>query len=630
MPCSLQTYRARIGLFQATLIMKPCASRAPSTFNLMSCHHKGNFFLVLTFLLLMTSTQYSNPLDVHSPGYGFHSTWMGTPAHSLGTNTLIPDQNIRCSVWDPGITTLDLSSTLSLTSYNLPQTCGPAIVTAQFLVPVLWPPTISFPLAQTPAYEANPWSPTPNQFSGLNYTFDSCKLCQHLLAPSSWLTSVERNALAKAKSGNRSQRGKGIKCVVWNKGSSLLQNKHLEIETVIAGHQPHILGLCEANLKYDVDVSLVQHQDYQLHVASSINNPELGIARVVVYTHTSLVVKRREDLEDETTSAVWLEVGMPRKRKILVATMYREWQHLHQADHSSRSVPAQLERWCNFLTKWETALSEGKEVLVMGDINLDFLKWTRGNLSPTDSAIRLKPLTDALFSRIFPHGVSQLVKEPTRVWPGQPDSGLDHIYSNKPEKCSEVYLEYSGGSDHKLLKITRYTKSINRSVKYVKKRSFKNFKPEDFVEAVKQFSWFDLYMCEDPTEAAELLTRKLTDILDTMAPIRTIQVRSRYAAWLSDQTKTLLKQRDTAQALAAESKDPEDWRQYKNLRNTATARMRAEKKSWEQQKLDKAQHSSSTLWQNVKSWLNWGDSGPPSRLFHNGIMINKPARLATI
>ena len=95
-------------------------------------------------------------------------------------------------------------------------------------------------------------------------------------------------------------------------------------------------------------------------------------------------------------------------------------------------------------------------------------------------------------------------------------------------------------------------------------------------------------------------------------------------------TKLLLKQRDTAQATAAQSRDPEDCRAYKHLRNTATAKMREEKKSWEQQKLDKAKLSSSTLWQNVKSWLNWGDSRPQTKLFHNGIIINKQARLATV
>ena len=247
----------------------------------------------------------------------------------------------------------------------------------------------------------------------------------------------------------------------------------MEVETIIGEHEPHILGLCEANLKNNVDISLVQHQDYHLHVAQSINNPALGIARTVVYTHTSLVVKRRLDLEDESLSSVWLEVGMPRQRKILIATFDREWQYLNKSEDSSRSVQAQLERWCNFLTQWETALSEGREVVVMGDINLDFLKWTRTDLSSTDSTMRLKPLTEALFSRIIPHGVSQLVKEATRVWPGQSDSGLDHIYSNKPEKCSAIYLELTGGSDHKLLKFTRFAKSFTRKAKYVRKRSFK-------------------------------------------------------------------------------------------------------------------------------------------------------------
>ena len=163
----------------------------------------------------------------------------------------------------------------------------------------------------------------------------------------------------------------------------------------------------------------------------------------------------------------------------------------------------------------------------------------------------------------------------------------------------------------------------------MRKRSFKNFKSEDFVKSVREVSWFVLYLFEDPTQAANLLTKKLTDILDTMAPIRTIQVRSKYAAWLSDQTKNLLKQRDSAQATAAHTRNPDDWSAYKHLRNTATSKMRGEKKAWEQHKLDNKEHNSSTLWQNVKSWLNWGSSGPPSKLFHNGIMVTKPTRLAT-
>ena len=39
--------------------------------------------------------------------------------------------------------------------------------------------------------------------------------------------------------------------------------------------------------------------------------------RIVVYTHKSLVVKRRPDLKDNRIAAIWLEIGLPHKRKIL-------------------------------------------------------------------------------------------------------------------------------------------------------------------------------------------------------------------------------------------------------------------------------------------------------------------------
>ena len=113
-----------------------------------------------------------------------------------------------------------------------------------------------------------------------------------------------------------------------------------------------------------------------------------------------------------------------------------------------------------------------------------------------------------------------------------------------------------------------------------------------------------------------------------MAPVRTIQVRTKYAPWLSDNTKDLIKNRNEAHKIASETKSQDDYRLYKSLRNQATAKMRQEKKAWERLKLNSTKNDPSTLWKNVKSWLNWNNSGPPSRLFHNGRMINSPAGIA--
>ena len=56
--------------------------------------------------------------------------------------------------------------------------------------------------------------------------------------------------------------------------------------------------------------------------------------------------------------------------------------------------------------------------------------------------------------------------------------------------------------------------------------------------------------------------------------------------------------------------------------------MRLEKKNWETGKLNNTEHVCGTLWKNVKSFLGWKNSGPPSQLFHNGQYENSPAGLA--
>ena len=59
----------------------------------------------------------------------------------------------------------------------------------------------------------------------------------------------------------------------------------------------------------------------------------------------------------------------------------------------------------------------------------------------------------------------------------------------------------NGGSDHKLLKRTRFSKAQVRSTRYVRKRCFKNFCKDKFCEAVKEISWYaDLHNLRNPQD----------------------------------------------------------------------------------------------------------------------------------
>ena len=245
-------------------------------------------------------------------------------------------------------------------------------------------------------------------------------------------------------------------------------------------------------------------------------------------------------------------------------------------------------------------------------------------------AYRLTDLSQLIFDKIYPHGVVQCVSEATHFWPGKEPSGLDHIYTSHPEKLSQPLVISNGGSDHKMVMCTRFTKQIITRPRIVSKRSYKNFDENLFLHDVRNLPMWQVYCCEDPEKAVSILTYLLSSILDRMAPIKTYQVRKNYCPWLSNETKSLIYDRNLAQRKATESKCGEDWTRYKALRNRVNSRLKAEKYSWQQQKLSDGVNSSSMTWKNVKDWLGWTSGGPPSQLFDGNKMCNKPAQISSI
>ena len=327
-------------------------------------------------------------------------------------------------------------------------------------------------------------------------------------------------------------------------------------------------------------------------------------------------------------SAVWLEVGLPRRPKFLLCNAYREWGYPNQQDKASHSINAQKERWTMFLDKWEDGIKEGKEIIVLGDINICHIKWTQLDLPKTSMTAKLLPLRNELFDRIIPEGFCQLVHGQSFIRQGQEKSGLDHLYSNRVNKLSEVALHTNAGSDHKMMHVIRYSKSISRNVRYVKKRVFKDFNEDGFRADVKLISWWPhVYSCNNPTQAAQNLSRELSKALDRWAPVKKVQIRQNYRPWISKETKVLMNQRNYAQEVASSTNVADDWRKFKHLRNTVVTRSRIEKDNWEKEQLDHLVNDPSNLWRNLKSWMGWKSSGPPSQLFVEKIIL-KPREIA--
>ena len=125
-------------------------------------------------------------------------------------------------------------------------------------------------------------------------------------------------------------------------------------------------------------------------------------------------------------------------------------------------------------------------------------------------------------------------------------------------------------SDHKLIKVTRFARSFRQNPRYIRKRIFKDFNDKKFQQKLEESNLDEILSCTDVNDATKILVDKISKVLDEMAPIKTIQTRTNYVPWLSEDTKGLQQERDDAQKKASHTDDPEDWRLFRSLRNLLT------------------------------------------------------------
>ena len=125
-----------------------------------------------------------------------------------------------------------------------------------------------------------------------------------------------------------------------------------------------------------------------------------------------------------------------------------------------------------------------------------------------------------------------------------------------------------------MLKFVRFAKSFKILPRYVQKRSFKDFDEAEFVSSINECGLQEVLNCTEVDHAAELLTSKLTKVLDTMAPVKKFQTRQNYVPWLSAETKNLKLERERAHEKAIRSDCQQDWRHFRAVRNQVTSRLK--------------------------------------------------------
>lgn len=196
---------------------------------------------------------------------------------------------------------------------------------------------------------------------------------------------------------------------------------------------------------------------------------------ILVYVNNSLQAKRREDLEADDLEILWLEV-CPYKssRPLFIGGVYRP-------PYFRVAVDKRLGK------NSENVHLLNKETILLGDINIDFLRTMKFQKHPF-----IKTLQNL--------NMSQLVMEITRPLS---KTCLDHIWSSHPERLINVRVLSTGMSDHLPTNVTRKYKGVQQNKTehmIITYRDIKNLNKEQFIAALKEAPLDTAFIFDDPDD----------------------------------------------------------------------------------------------------------------------------------
>ena len=207
------------------------------------------------------------------------------------------------------------------------------------------------------------------------------------------------------------------------------------------------------------------------------------------------------------------------------------------------------------------AVAEQKKIILIGDYNINYLE--------TDA----KALIDLHFS---PYGLKIVNKKyPTRLNERGNDTLLDYTITDLDGKCHTTTCESYLPSDHLLTSCSFHVKlRKKRNSRRLTIRSKKNFNPLCYRQDLASANWSIMYQQSNAEEMMAVFCHIVDTILDKHAPLKEIYVRPKLQkltpSWFTEELRTANVQKKNAFEKFKVSGNPQDYTEFKRLRNRYT------------------------------------------------------------
>ena len=346
-----------------------------------------------------------------------------------------------------------------------------------------------------------------------------------------------------------------------------------ELRLIAQNSKATIIGISESKIDETVLDGEIDIEGFKLE--RSDRNRQGG--GVVCYISKEITYNVRDKFSSNIEN-IFLDILLPKTKPILIGILYRP--------------PKQS----GFLHKLTTAISntnnfEQQEVYILGDININLIP--NGTHAPNG----IKMYREFCAT----HDLKQIITSPTRITE-KSSTLLDHILTNSSDRVSQSGVIDLGLSDHQLIYCTRkIIKNKPNKHKFIKIRSLKHYTIEKFLKELKDIIFPDYSDYNDINEAYSDFIKKITKIIDKIAPIKEIRIKNNTAKWIDEEILEGIRNRDKLFTKFKKSKINIDHLNYKKARNKLQSMIKRKKKNFILEELNSNIEKPKELWKSIKS-----------------------------
>ena len=269
-------------------------------------------------------------------------------------------------------------------------------------------------------------------------------------------------------------------------------------------HSFDIIGISETKLKKDINhTTNIEMDGYNFeHTPTETNFGGVGL-----YINKCFDYKTRQDISQSmktVAESVFIEIEQQKAKNLLIGCFYRHHTPLKEFNEE-------------FLKKTLVKISKekSKPCIFLGDWNANLLDYENNRD------------TEDFYELLSSYSFQPLILQPSRVNP-RSATLIDNIFINDLEISSKGGNIVTSISDHfPQFCSLNIRKKIRASREAKKARCYRNFNHDEFKNELLDINWNQLFLGKRSEESFNIFFQKIEDILNVMAPIKTLSLNEK-------------------------------------------------------------------------------------------------------